>query len=292
MNNKWYRNLLCCPLCRNNLDIGETVECNKCGFHNTSVDDLRPNKPRHYSLNLPSIHTDSLTDLLNRIDISCPDMIYKGPNALRDSRQLMSEIAYRVPLGGYVLDLGCGPRDQFDPLNYLGFRYVGIDYTNQAADLLADIHAIPFHNDSFDCIFSYAVLEHLYNPFIVINEIARVLKPNGWFIGTVSQGEPFHNSYFHLTPWGLLSLINTTQDLKLVRLWGSSDTLQSLASMGRYSRVIKALLWGLNLANIWLPWLTPRKMFWPEREKRLDCLYRAGSICFSIQKSVSSKTQK
>ena len=82
-----------------------------------------------------------------------------------------------------------------------------MDYAHSEADLLADAHAIPFADDSFDCIFSYAVLEHLHNPFVALSEVARVLRPGGWFIGTVSQGEPFHSSYFHHTPWALLSLV-------------------------------------------------------------------------------------
>lgn len=34
-----------------------------------------------------------------------------------------------------------------------------------------------------------------------------------------------------------------------------------------------------------VPFLAPRKMAWPERDKELDKLRKAGSICFVIQKS-------
>lgn len=287
MKDKWYESLLCCPQCGSYLNIDVDVSCQECDFYDETGADLRLQHRRHYKLNVPSMDIDSLIDKLNHIDLSRPAITYNGPNALRDSRQLMSELTQRIPQDGDVLDLGCGPRDQFIPLSHLGFRYVGIDYQNTASDFLADGHAIPFQNESFDCVFSYAVLEHLHNPFIAINEIARVLKPNGWYIGTVSQGEPFHSSFFHHTPWGLLSLVGSMPNLEIIRIWDSSDTLLSLSSMGRYSHLIKLALAGLNRANSWLPWLTPRKMMWPEREKRLDSLYRAGSICFSIQKSVS-----
>ena len=236
------------------------------------------------SLKLPRKLSVEATDLLQRIDTTKPRITYAGPTALRDSRELMSEVAYRLPKGGAALDLGCGPRDQAPPLEHLAFRYVGVDFGNPAADLLADAHSIPFKDGSFDCVFSYAVLEHLHNPFIALHEVARVLKPGGWFIGTVSQGEPFHSSYFHHTPWALVSLIEAVHGLRLVRLWESADTLQSLASMGRYSRVVKGMLGGVDWIASNLPWLTPRKMRWPEKDKQLDRLYRAGSLCFSIQK--------
>lgn len=289
MKNQWFRNLLRCPQCIGQLIVDNEVSCELCGFSDDTGKDLRLVHPDNVQLTVPrmqSIHPDGA---LAGIDTSWPVITYAGPAAIRDSRQLMSEVSNRLPRGGTVLDLGCGPRDQFAPLTHLGFKYVGVDYANPAADLLADAHSIPFADDSFDCVFSYAVLEHLHNPFIAIREISRVLKPGGRFIGTVSQGEPFHSSYFHHTPWGLLSLIGSSPELTIVRMWDSSDTLQSLASMGRYSRLLRAALGGLDLVNTWMPWITPRKMMWPLKAKQLDRLYRAGSICFSIQKVSPTK---
>ena len=148
---------------------------------------------------------------------------------------------------------------------------------------------MPFKDASFDCVFSYAVLEHLHNPFIAAREVLRVLKPGGWYIGTVSQGEPFHSSYFHHTPWALVSLIGATPGLRIVRLWESADTLASLASMGRYSRVVKGMLTAVDWIASHCPWLTPRKMRWPEKDRQMDRLYRAGSVCFSIQRVVADE---
>jgi SAM-dependent methyltransferase len=223
--------------------------------------------------------------LLRKLCLDAPTVNYEGPNAARDSRELMSEIVAKLPQSGDVLDLGCGPRDQSVPLAHLGHRYVGVDYSNPAADLLADAHALPFADESFHCVLSYAVLEHLQNPFVALHEIARVMRPGGCFIGTVSQGEPFHSSYFHHTPWALISLVSAVPGLRISRMWPSTDTLGSLASMGRYSQVLKFMLRTLDLMNAHLPWLTPRKMRWHETEKQLDRLYRAGSICFAIEKS-------
>jgi SAM-dependent methyltransferase len=285
MVNAWFRKLLRCPQCGSELKSDAVFSCGECDFHDESGKDLRPKRPRKSQIALSNMLIAHPTELLVVLDTTCPDLTYNGPSAIRDSRQLMSEVSKRLPQGGTALDLGCGPRDQFAPLNFLGFDYVGVDFDNPAADLLADAHSIPFSDASFDCVFSYAVLEHLHNPFIAIQEISRVLKPGGWFIGTVSQGEPFHSSYFHHTPWGMLSLVGSAPDLKVVRMWASVDTLQSLASMGRYSRVLKAALAGLNSINTWMPWLTPRKMMWADKDKQLDRLYRAGSICFAIEKS-------
>lgn len=285
----WFKPLLRCPDCGNGLSQDRDFVCTSCDFSDETGKDLRMRVGIFADLHVPKLQAADPTSVLSSIDTNRPNMTYDGPLAQRDSRELMSEVMHRLPSGGDLLDLGCGPRDQVAPLEYLGFRYVGVDYGNPAADFLADAHSLPFKDGSFDCVFSYAVLEHLHNPFIAAHEVLRVLKPSGWYIGTVSQGEPFHSSYFHHTPWALVSLIGATPGLRIVRMWESADTLASLASMGRYSRVIKGALTVVDWIAGRCTWLTPRKMRWPEKDQQLDRLYRAGSLCFSIQRVAASE---
>ncbi|HEX7707348.1 MAG TPA: methyltransferase domain-containing protein, partial [Thermoanaerobaculia bacterium] len=157
---------------------------------------------------------------------------------------------------------------------------VGVDYTSPAADLLADAHALPFRSRSFDAILSYAVLEHLYNPFVALMEVERVLRPGGVLFGTVSQGEPFHDSFFHHTTFGVLAAFAAAR-LRVVHLWPSYDTLHALATMGRYPRPQRMLIEALFRLGEAFPQLAPRKHFrWTAREKSVDALHRAASICF------------
>jgi len=288
----WFLEIMRCPDCAASLTVlNGGINCSGCGFQSSSPRDLHPRRPGELSLVFRRLMDGRPSDLMLTIDLFAPAMTYCGPQPGRDSRELMSEIAARLPAGGEALDLGCGPRDQHAPLHHLGFRYVGIDYDSPAADLLGDAHAIPFADASFDCVMAYAVLEHLHHPFLAMHEVTRVLKPGGWFIGTVSQGEPFHNSFFHHTPWGLISLVQQTPGLVLRRLWPSADTLASLAVMGRYPRVLKRVLGLVESLHRNLPWLAPQKMRWPPIERQLDRLYRAGSICFAIQKSPSASVE-
>jgi SAM-dependent methyltransferase len=191
-----------------------------------------------------------------------------------------------IPANARVLDLGCGPRDQAKPMEYVGFQYLGVDYSSPSADLLVDAHSMPFSDNSFECVFSYAVLEHLRCPVIAIKEIERVLRPGGVFVGTVSQGDPFHASYFHHTAWGIVSLAQSATAMRVSRLWCGPTTLQALASFGRYPRVIKSLLHLVDQLDRAAPWLAPRRQAWSNRDKQLDKLYRAGTICFTMQKPI------
>lgn len=287
----WYREYLCCPDCRGSLSSSnKNLSCTSCNYScidnsETSVPlEIKPDKPSVLVAQLSRVIESDPNDILTEMDITRPVISYNGPVAIRDSSELMSEISNYLKTSGKVLDLGCGPRDQAAPIEYLGHQYVGIDYSNTAADILADAHTIPFKDETFDCVLSYAVLEHLHNPFVAITEIERVLKPGGVYVGTVSQGEPFHGSYFHHTSWGMISLISSVSKLEIKKLWSAEDTLSSLAQMGRYPKVIKFILGLIDKLHTSVPQLAPRKMKWPEKEQQLDKLHATGSICFVIQK--------
>ena len=56
----------------------------------------------------------------------------------------------------------------------------------------ADIHALPFEDQTFDHIFICFVLEHLASPVLALTELHRVLRPTGTM--TVIEGD--HGSVF------------------------------------------------------------------------------------------------
>jgi SAM-dependent methyltransferase len=222
--------------------------------------------------------------ILATLPIDRPVVTYDGPIAIRDSSELFSAAHPWIRPGCRLLDLGCGPRDQAAPAAHLGAQYVGVDWSSPQADLLADGHALPFQDASFDAILSYAVLEHLYEPFLAVREVARVLAPGGIYFGGVSQGEPFHDSYFHHTPWGVLSVMHRAR-LRVRRLWPSYDTLHSLSSMGRYPRVQRLLIELVHRVGRSMPFLAPRRFLRGNpQEQQVEELYRAASILFVAEK--------
>src|SRR5690606_26018849 len=58
-------------------------------------------------------------------------------------------------------------------------RYVSVDRFNPAADVNADLTALPFPEGRFDLILSSHVLEHVPDDASAIAELARVLRPGG-----------------------------------------------------------------------------------------------------------------
>jgi hypothetical protein len=77
---------------------------------------------------------------------------------------------------------------------------------NPYVDLVADAHALPFLPESIDYIFSLAVYEHLYNPFLAAQSMYDVLKDGGYIYHECNfvfayHGYPHH--YFNATLQGL-----------------------------------------------------------------------------------------
>jgi SAM-dependent methyltransferase len=96
-----------------------------------------------------------------------------------------------------VLDAGCGPGSitlgiarRVAPAEVIGVDFVEsqIDRANKDADergvqnvrfLATGCYSLPFENETFDCVFSHALLEHLSEPKKALAEFHRVLKPGG-----------------------------------------------------------------------------------------------------------------
>lgn len=86
-----------------------------------------------------------------------------------------------------VLHFLCGERYGIDPLADAYKRFYC--YPNGIHIQKASGEAIPFPDGSFDVIFCSNVLDHTSDPQKTIDEIYRVLKPNGYFVLTVEVFE-------------------------------------------------------------------------------------------------------
>lgn len=71
----------------------------------------------------------------------------------------------------FALDIGCGEQKRGD---------IGVDLKSTSqVDVVADAHNLPFQSQIFGRCYAFALLEHVDNPLIVLEEIRRVLKVEG-----------------------------------------------------------------------------------------------------------------
>ena len=142
----------------------------------------------------------------------------------RDVDAVADFLTPRLSQGLSALDCGCGPSPITlglaravapGPVVGIDIEPTMIDRANSlAADSglsniqfqVADIHDLPFDDDSFDIVFSSAVLEHLPDPVSALRELRRVTRTGGitaiirtdWtFPFIVPECSEFHR-FFHL----------------------------------------------------------------------------------------------
>lgn len=110
---------------------------------------------------------------------------------------------------GKLVDIGCGDNPYGEYFPFLK-RYIGVDISNDSADIIADAKGLPFKNESIDFVLCSQVIEHDKDPCRILTEAHRILKKNGVLILSAPQmgrlhGEP--KDYYRFTKWGLKYLL-------------------------------------------------------------------------------------
>lgn len=116
---------------------------------------------------------------------------------------------------GVVYDLGCGERPYESFVLKNAKEYIGVDWSKTLHDLKADLffdlnEIFPLDSNKIDTVMSISVMEHLYNPQLFLNEIYRILKPEGTLLLQVPFQWYIHEApfdYFRYTEYGLKYLI-------------------------------------------------------------------------------------
>ena len=114
-------------------------------------------------------------------------------------------------LGGRLLEVGCGAAPYRAFLEPLVRQYVASDYHGATGhlDVVCDGARLGFRSESFDSVLCTQVLEHVRDPQRVLQEICRVLRPNGVALVTVPLNSGIHmapHDYCRFTEFGLREL--------------------------------------------------------------------------------------
>lgn len=179
-----------------------------------------------------------------------------------------------------TLDFGCGEKPYkslFSTNDYVGvdIKVSGHNNKNSVIDVYYDGEMLPFTDQSFDCIFSSEVFEHLFNLNEMLLELKRVLSDDGQMIITVPFAWPEHEQPFDFgryTTFALDQIINDA-GLKVKRRVKTGSYISVLGQLiinyvymrifpkNKYFRLILTpLLAPLTLITLVLDFLLPRDM--------------------------------
>lgn len=143
--------------------------------------------------------------------------------------------------------------------------------------IILDAHTIPYLNEQFDCVIAQAVLEHVVDPFLCVEEIFRVLKPNGLVYIETPFMQQVHGGpydFMRFSHSGHRLLLKNFKEIKsgiiggpgTVLLWAYQYLFLSLFG---YTNALKLLIKIFTrLTGFWLKWIDKLPM---NKRIELDC---------------------
>lgn len=153
-------------------------------------------------------------------------------------RELLRSVEALVPHAeGVLLDVGVGEKPYAKLFEPRVDRYYGLEYPPVAdnlhpeiwgmlervrgiIDVWGDGGALPFADESFDCVMAVEVLEHVPDPTRLVRDFVRTLKPGGKVLLTLPFSFPQHQlpyDYYRFTPKGIRALVER-EGLEVIEL--------------------------------------------------------------------------
>ncbi len=159
---------------------------------------------------------------------------------------------------GLLLEIGCGSGSMLQIMQGLGWKVEGVEVDTKAVEIArskglnvndGDLSSQKYPDDHFDAITMSHVIEHVHDPFCLLQECHRILKPNGMISivtpNALSFGHKIYkSSWLHLdpprhlhifSPFALESLVTKTS----LKIKYNSTTLRDANNLFIASRSIR-----------------------------------------------------
>ena len=253
-----------CPICTSQLEVSDiTYQCTNPDDNSIfpivngipilineqnsvfSLTDFTQQCNTYFDLNPKSRLKKAVRRLLP--DISGNIKGKKNYKKLGEMLMQRSENPRVLVLGGSIIGQGMEPL-----FAYPSIEFVETDVSfGPRTKLICDAHDIPFENESFDAVIAQAVLEHVVDPYRCVEEMHRVLKPNGLVYAETPFMQQVHGGRYdftRFTPLGHRRLFRMFAEVDsgavcgpaMALAWSYQHFLVSLAGRGK-ARTIAAL---------------------------------------------------
>lgn len=127
-------------------------------------------------------------------------------------------------ISGLVLDVGGGRDASHDASWGPNARRIRLDVAAlHRPDVVGDAARLPVRDGSVDAVAMVEVLEHVPRPWVVVDEVWRVLRPGGVLVGSAPLVWPIHgdpDDYFRFTGSGLAVLLERFSTRRTIPIGG------------------------------------------------------------------------
>lgn len=171
--------------------------CDKCGFTFTQDSPEESEAGRYYESEDYISHSDTKKGIT--------DKMYQFIRRIMLNRKKRIIRKITGLSAGSILDIGSGTGHFLNTMKMAGWNIKGVEINARAREYAAScfnidtispekIQTLPVN--SFDCITLWHVLEHFYEPFKFMEEIARLLKSEGVAIIALPNTNSFDSKYY------------------------------------------------------------------------------------------------
>lgn len=191
-------------------------------------------------IGFPEKKNKELIDIINKIQT---DQFY-----IKNIKDFRFEILKNINNDDMVLDVGKGMRDQFKNIKAKIVHTLDINEFDDYPDIVFDICDEPDENllGKYDKIICLAILEHVYNPFLAISSLRKMLKKDGVIYGYAPYLYYYHapedlkfQDYFRFSKDALAYLFKDFSKVKLYPVRGRVSTPLNILFAGRWKKYIE-----------------------------------------------------
>lgn len=178
---------------------------------------------------------------------------------LKSDLNFRNEIIDKIKNNMSVLDIGKSMREDFNKIKCKEIKTLDInifqDYPDIQLDLSEefDIEKTELY-ERFDVIICLAVLEHVYNPFIAIQNLKKMLTHNGIIFGYVPFLYHYHaprdlyfQDYYRYSKDGLAYLLKDFKDVKIYPVRGRLSSAMHILFGSMWKKTFEKLKFNLFL---------------------------------------------
>ena len=182
-------------------------------------------------------------ELISKIDNAKIDLFY-----IKNKADFRNEIIKKINSEDIVLDIGKGMREKYEKIQSKSKETLDVNEFENYPDIMFDLcdELDPVLKERYDKIICLAILEHVYNPFLAVDNLKSMLKENGTIFGYVPYLFYYHapndlkfQDYFRFSKDALIYLFKDFSEFKLYPIRGRLSTPLNILFEGRWKRYME-----------------------------------------------------